>query len=65
MKVLKDYQILKIKLKTGEKLFNIYHIMYFTQIHMCLNDLLIKYENDVTVSVVETISEILSKLRGN
>lgn len=45
----------------GENLFNIYHIMYFTQIHMCLNDLLIKSENAVIVSVVETISELLSK----
>lgn len=35
------------------------------QIHMCLNDLLMKSENAVTVSVVGTISELLSKLGGN
>lgn len=35
------------------------------QAHMCLNTLLVKSENDVTVPIVETISELLSKLGDN
>lgn len=34
--------------------------MYFMQIHMCLNDLLVKSENDVTVPVVKAVAEQFS-----